>query len=109
MRNYLSVMVAMVFLGISLATTVQAQNVDWQTQRKMLKSQQKLEWHSLMVQQQNRKLSWKGQRVASTQRTEANHQMERERRDLKQRQKDAKQDMNDRQRSLKAMQHAFSG
>ena len=106
MRKYLIVVVATMCLGISLAAPARAQHVDWTTQRKMLKSQQKLEWHALKVQQQNRRLSWKGQRVSSTQRTQAIHQMQRERRDLKMRQKDALQDAKDRSRSLRAVQHS---
>ena len=108
MHRYLIVMVVAIFLGTGLATTVRAQNVDWRTQRKMLKSQQKLEWHALKVQQQNRQLSWKGQKVSSAQRVQAKHQMQRERRDLKQRQKDAMQDMRDRNRSLRAVQRAYA-
>ena len=108
MRNYLIVMVATICLGIGLATPTRAQNIDWQTQRKMLKSQQKLEWHELQVQQQGRKLSWKHQRVSGAQREQASHQMQRERRDLKQKQKDAMQDMKDRQRSLGEMQRAYA-
>jgi hypothetical protein len=73
----------------------------------MLSSQQKLERHELRVQQQNRKLSWKGQHVSSSQRAQAKHQMQREIRDLKQRQKDARQDVKDRQGSFKDMQRAY--
>ncbi|MGD0220824.1 MAG: hypothetical protein ABSF71_00690 [Terriglobia bacterium] len=107
MRKYLIVVIATICLGIGLAAPVRAQHVDWQAQRKMLKSQQKLEWHALKVQQQNRRLSWKGQRVSSAQRAQANHQMQRERRDLKMRQKDAMQDAKDRNRSLRAVQHSY--
>ncbi len=64
MRKYLIVMVATMCLGISLATTVRAQDVDWRAQQKLLKSQQKLERHALKVQQQNRKRSWKSRRVS---------------------------------------------
>src|ERR1700733_14647535 len=81
-----------------------AQNLDWHAQHKMLTSQQKLEWHALKVQQQNRKLSWRGQRVSSAQRAAANHEMQRERRDLKLRQRDAMQDMRDRSRSQRDVQ-----
>ena len=63
--------------------------------------------NALKVQQQNRKQSWNAGRVSSAERAQANHQMQRERRDLKQRQKDAMQDMKDRQRSLKDMQRAY--
>ena len=108
MRNYLIVMVATICLGICLATQVRAQNVDWHAQQKMLKSQQKLAWHALQVQQQNRKLSWKGQKTSGLDRDRANHEMQRERRDLKQKQKDARQDLKDRQRSTRDMQHAYS-
>lgn len=73
----------------------------------MLKAQQKLERHALQVQQHNRKLSWKGQPVSRSQRDQANHQMQRERRDLKMRQKDAMQDAKDRNRSLRAVQHSY--
>ena len=107
MRNYLIVMVATMCLGISLASMVRAQNVDWQAQRKQLKSQQKLERNALKVQQQNRKRSWNAGRTTRAERAKANHQMQRERRDLKQKQKDAMQDMKDRRRSLKDMQRAY--
>lgn len=107
MRKYLAVILAMIALGTSLAAVAGAQNIDWRTQRRMLKSQQKLEWHALKVQQQNRKLSWRGQKVTGAQRAQAMHEMQRERRDLRQRQKDALQDMKDRNRSLRAMQHAY--
>lgn len=107
MNRYLIVVIATICLGVSLAAPARAQHVDGRTQQKMLKSQQKLEWHALKVQQQNRRLSWKGQRVSSTQRTQANHQMQRERRDLKMRQKDALQDAKDRGRSLRAVQHSY--
>jgi len=108
MRNYLIVMVATICLGIGLAAEARAQNVDWHAQQKMLKSQQKLEWHALKVQQQNRKLSWKGQKTSAPQRAQANHEMQRERRDLKQRQKDARQDLKDRRRNVGDMQRAYS-
>ena len=107
MRNYLIVMVATICLGFSLATEARAQNVDWNAQGKMLKSQQKLERSALKVQQQNRKLSWKSQRTNPSQVAQANHEMQRERRDLKQRQKDARQDLKDRQRSTRDMQRAY--
>jgi len=74
----------------------------------MLKSQQKLEWHALQVQQQNRRLSWKGQKTSTSQRAQANHEMQRERRDLKQRQKDARQDLRDRRRNVRDLQRAYS-
>ncbi len=107
MRNYLVVMVATICLGVGLATGARAQNIDWHTQQKMLKSQQKLEWHTLKVQQQNRVLSWKGQKTSPSQRALAMHEMQRERRDLKQRQKDARQDLKDRRRSVGDMQRAL--
>ena len=107
MRKYLIVMVATICLGISLATGVRAQSVDWHAQQKMLKSQQKLEWHALKVQQQNRKLSWKGQQTSSAQRAQANHEMQRERRDLRQRQRDARQDLKDRRRNVGDIQRAY--
>ena len=108
MRNYLIVMVATICLGICLATWARVQNVDWHAQQKMLRSQQKLDWHALKVQQQNRKLSWKGQKTSPSQRAQAIHEMQRERRDLKQRQKDARQDLRDRQRSTRDMQRAYA-
>ena len=104
MRRYLIVMLATICLGMGLATEVRAQNVDWHAQVKMLKSQQKLERHALQVQQQNRRLSWKGQKVSGLDRGRANHEMQREVRDMKQRQKDARQDMKDRRKSVGAMQ-----
>lgn len=108
MRKYFILMFATLCFGIGLTTALQAQNVDSRTQRKMLKSQQKLEWHALRVEQQNRRLSWKAQKVSSAQRVQANHQMQRERRNLKQRQRDAMQDMRDRNRSQRAIQRAYT-
>ena len=107
MRNYLAVMVATMCLGACLVTAASAQNVDWHTQRKMLKAQQSLAWHALKVQQHNRKLSWKGQQTSAAQRAQANHEMQRERRDLKQKQRDERQDLKDRQRSALALQSAY--
>ncbi len=107
MRKYLIVMVATMCLGISLATTVRAQNIDWRAQRKQLNSHQKLERHYLKVEQKNRKKSWNSRRVSRAERAQANHQMQRERRNLKQRQKDAVQDMKDRRRSLGEMRRAY--
>jgi len=107
MRRYLFILAASMLLGIGLATPLRAQNVDYGAQRKMLKSQQKLEWHALMVQQQARKQSWKGRQVSGAERALANHQMERERRDMKMRQKDQMQDLKDRQRNLQEMQRAY--
>jgi hypothetical protein len=82
--------------------------VDWHAQQKILKSQQKLAWHALKVQQQNRKLSWKGQQTSASQRGPANHEMQRERRDLKQKQRDERQDLKDRRRNVGDMQRAYS-
>jgi hypothetical protein len=107
MRKYLIVMVVVVCLGISLAPMARAQSLDWQGARKQLKSQQKLERHSLQVQQRNMKASWKGRPVTSAERTQAKHEMQRASRDLKQRQKDAMQVLKDRQKSLNSMRHAY--
>ena len=109
MRKYLIVVIATTCLGIVFAAPAQAQHVDWRSQRKMLKSQQNLEWHALKVQQQNRRLSWRGQKVSSAQRAQAKHQMQRERRDLRMRQKDQLQDARDRNRSLRAVQRSYGG
>ncbi len=109
MRNYLVVMVATICLVTGLATAARAQqNVNWREQEKMMKAQQKLERHALLVQQANRKMSWKHQQVNSTQRDQAKHQMQREMRDLKQKQKDQLQDMKDRQKGLSQMQHTYN-
>jgi biopolymer transport protein ExbB/TolQ len=107
MRKYLIVMVATMCLGISSATAVRAQNVGWSAERKQLKAQQKLEFNALKVQQRNRKQSWNRQRVTSAERAQANHQMKRERRNLKQRQKDALQDLKDRQKAVSDMNRAY--
>ena len=69
MRNILMMlMAAAMLLGTIMAPCARAQKVDWGTQRKMLKSQQKLERTTLKTQQQNMRRSWKGQRISSTQR-----------------------------------------
>jgi len=104
MRNYLIVMVATVFVGISLATAVRAQNIDWRAQVKQLKSQQKLERDALKVRQRNVKQSWKTARVSSATRAQGTHRMQRERRDLIQKQKDELQNLKDRQRASKENQ-----
>jgi Spy/CpxP family protein refolding chaperone len=109
MRNYLIVMVATMCLGTCLATMARAQNnVDWHAQQKMLKGQQQLAWHALKVQQHNRKLSWNGHQTSASQRAQADHEMQRERRDLKQKLRDERQDLKDRRRSSRDMQHAYS-
>jgi hypothetical protein len=107
MHKYLVVIFASILLGFSLAGAAKAQNVDWGAQKKMLKAQQKLEWHNLMLQQRNMKRSWKGQSVSSAQRAQAKHEMQRQRRDLKIRQKDARQDLQDRQRNAVSMQRSY--
>ena len=107
MRTRLIVMVAAICLGFGSASEVRAQTTDWHAQLQMLKTQQKLERHALQVQQQNRKLSWKGQQVSDSDHARANHEMQRELRDLKHRQKDARQDLKDRQKSVGAMQRAY--
>lgn len=107
MRKYLIVMVAALCLGFVSAIPARAQYVDWHAQKKQLKSQQKLEYNALKVQQRNRRQSWNRARVSSAERARANHQMKRERRDLRQRQKDAMQDMKDRQRSLNAVNRSY--
>jgi len=107
MRKFWIVMVATMFLGISSATAVRAQNVDWRSQKKQLQKQQKLEYNALRTQQRNRKQSWNRGHVSSAERARASHQMKRERRDLKVRQKDALQDMRDRQRSLNAINRSY--
>jgi uncharacterized protein HemX len=107
MRNYLIVMVATMCLGISLASTVRAQNADWRAQRQQLKLQQKRERDALKVQQRNIKQSWKNARVSSAMRAETKHQMQRASRDLKQKQKDTMQDLKDRQRALKENQRIY--
>ncbi len=99
MRKYLIVMFASILLGFSLAGAARAQNVDWGAQKKQMMTQQSMEWRNMTLQQKNMKRSWKGQHIASTQRTAAKREMERQRRDLKLRQKDARQDFKDRQRN----------
>jgi membrane protein involved in colicin uptake len=107
MRNYLIVMVATMCLGISLASAVRAQDVDWRSLQQQLKSQQKHERDALKARQQNLKQSWKNAEISSAARAQAMHQMERERRDLKQKQKDAMQDLKDRKMAFKENQRVF--
>ncbi len=107
MRKYLIVIFASILLGFGLAGAARADNVDWGAQKKQLQSQQKLEWHNLMLQQKNMKHSWKGQQVSSAQRATANREMQRQRRDLKIRQKDARQDLKDRQRNAVTIQRSY--
>jgi len=101
MRNYLIVMVATMCLGISLASTVQAQNTDFRTLQQQLKLQQKRELNALKAQQRSIKQSWKTTQVSNATRAQAKHQMQRDRRNLIQKQKDALQDLKDQQRANK--------
>jgi hypothetical protein len=107
MRKYLIMMLASILLGFGSAGAARAQNVDWGAQKKQMQTQQKLEWRNMTLQQKNMKRSWKGQRVTSAQRTAANREMQRQRRDLKTRQKDALQDFKDRQRNGVAIQRTY--
>jgi hypothetical protein len=108
MRTSLIIMVATLCLGVGLATETRAQTIDWNAQMQALKAQQKLEWHALQVQHQTRRNSWKGLEVSGLDRSRANHEMQREARDLKQKQKDARQDLKDRQKALGAMQRGYA-
>jgi uncharacterized protein HemX len=107
MRNYLIVMVAAMCLGISLASTVQAQNTDFRTLQQQLKLQQKRELDALKLQQRNIKQSWKNAQVSNATRAQAKHQMQRDRRNLIQKQKDAMQNLKDQQRALKESQRTY--
>jgi hypothetical protein len=107
MRNFLIVMVTTMCMGISLASVVRAQDFDWRGQRKQLKAQQKVERIALKRQQQSAMRSWKTFAVSKAARTQAKHQMQRDRRNLHQRQKDALQDLKDRQRIFKETSKAY--
>ena len=107
MGKFLKFFVALMFLAIALATPAQAQN-DWGAQQRALKAQQRIEWNALLDQQRNRRASWKARQTTSAERSLANHQMQRERRDMKQRHKDTMQDMKDRQKSLAQIQRAYN-
>jgi len=107
MGKYLKIIVALMFLGITLATPAHAQN-DWAAQQRALKAQQRIEWNALLDQQRNRKASWNARKTTSAERSLANHQMQRERRDMKQRHKDTMQDMKDRQKSLNQIQRSYN-
>ena len=107
MRNFSIVMVASLCLGMSIASGVRAQSIDWRAVRKQLRTQQKMERNALKTQQGNIKRSWKQLQVSKPIRDQAKHQMQRERRDLNQRQKDAMQDLKDRQKVLKQYQKIY--
>ncbi|HTS69987.1 MAG TPA: hypothetical protein VMO17_13480 [Terriglobia bacterium] len=109
MHKNLVVMVAAMCLGACLAGAARAQDVDWGAQRRQLKQQQKLELDSLKAQQHNMKQSWSSGHISSAERSRAEHQMQRELRDLKQRQKDAMQDLKDHEKAMKEMHHAYGG
>jgi hypothetical protein len=101
MRNYLIVMVATMCLGISLAATVRAQDVDWRAQERQLKALQKQERNALKVQQRTLKQSLKNPQVSGVTRTQAKHQMQRDHRNLIEKQKDALQNLKDQEKAYK--------
>ena len=72
-----------------------------QSEKKMLKVQQKQERKALKHQQKYQKHSWKGAHLSKAARKQMKHQMQREDRALSEKQRDDRQDLKDRQRLMK--------
>ena len=106
MRNFPVVMIAALFLGLSLAGGAQAQSL--RQQKKQLKAHQKQEFKVLRQQQKNRMRSLKQVPVSKAVLLQTKHQMQRDRRAMRDKQKDDMQDLKDRQRTLKESQRVYN-